>query len=58
MPGLRHLSVHRECHQPADPRDEHDCNPAQRDWALGAWAWGGTDGEILFPALCETNGTM
>jgi hypothetical protein len=58
MPRLRHLSIHRESDQSADPGDEHDCNPAQRDGALGAGAWGRADGEILFPALCETNGAM
>ena len=34
VPRLRHLPVHRECDQSAHPGDEHDCNPAQRDWAV------------------------
>jgi hypothetical protein len=56
--ALRHLSVDRERHQSTDPSDQHDCNPAQRDRALDGWTWGGTDGAILSPAMCVTNGTM
>jgi hypothetical protein len=58
VPRLRHLSVHREGNQSADPGNEHDCNPAQRDWAVDGWTWGATDGSVLFPALSETNGAM
>jgi hypothetical protein len=58
MTGLRHLSVHGECDQSADPGDEHDCNPAQGDWAVDRSTWRGTDGSVLCPALSETNGTM
>ena len=58
MTALGHLPVDRERHQPADPRDQDNCNPAQRDRAVGAWTWGETDGAILFPALSETNEAM
>ena len=58
MTALRDLSVHGECDQSADPGDEHDCNPAQRDRAVDRRTWGGTDGSVLFPAMSETNGTM
>jgi hypothetical protein len=58
MPRLRHLPVDRECDQSADPGNEHDCNPAQRDWAVNGRTWGATDGAVLFPALSETNEAM
>jgi hypothetical protein len=56
--ALCNLPVHRECDQSTDPSNEHDCNPAQRDGAVEAWTWSGTDGAILFPAMCETNEAM
>ena len=34
VPALRDLTVDRERHEPADPRDEHDGNPSQRDGAV------------------------
>src|ERR1035438_7053204 len=49
MTRLGDLSIHGKCNQAADPRDEHDCDPAQRDRAFGAWTWSGTDGTILLP---------
>ena len=58
VPRLRHLPVHRKGDQSTDPGDEHDCNPAQRDWAVDGWTWGATDGSVLFPVLSETNGAM
>ena len=58
MTRLGHLSVHGECNQAADPRDEHDRYPAQRDRAVGAWTWSGTDGTILLPGAGETNAAM
>lgn len=51
VPRLSHLSVYGKCNQPADPRDEDDRDPANRDRAVVAWTWSGTDDTNLFPTL-------
>lgn len=45
--ALRDLSVHRERDQPANPRDEHDGNAAQRDGTVERGTWSGTDDAFL-----------
>jgi hypothetical protein len=45
--ALRHLTVDGECNQAADPRDEHDGNPPQRDRTVERRTLTGTDDEVL-----------
>jgi hypothetical protein len=44
---LRNLTVHGKRHQAADPGDEHDGKPAQRDRTVERRTWIGTDETIL-----------
>lgn len=45
--ALRHLTVHGESDEPADPRDEHDGNPPQRYRTVERRTLTGTDDVVL-----------